>query len=270
MGSLQALEAIKVLARAPLTAMLSGRLLVVDAEDMRMRTVRIRGRRADCPACAGEDSWTLTQTKAFLEEHQVSVSEGAADSKPACAACDEAAATTAEPAADASEPSTNEVPVSILGPMATGAAGAVGTASYMPLGGRAASDSELQLLEIGSPSRAEAGTPDAEPTKCLVLDVRSVVQRGMCRLPKTLHVPLANLQAAESDGRGSTAAINPLTALRSYMDEAGASGIITLCRRGIDSLTAAELLSRIGIPSWSAKGGLVAFASECDSSFPSY
>eukprot|EP01133_Synstelium_polycarpum_P001525 gene1525-1781_t len=50
-GSLQALEAIKVLAGFEVTNVLSSRLLIYDGRTCSFRTVRIRGRQADCAVC---------------------------------------------------------------------------------------------------------------------------------------------------------------------------------------------------------------------------
>lgn len=52
MGTLQALEAIKLLLPGVGTS-LSGRLLLVDGETAQFRTVALRRRQADCAACSG-------------------------------------------------------------------------------------------------------------------------------------------------------------------------------------------------------------------------
>lgn len=270
MGSLQALEAIKVIVGADPELTLSGRLLVMDASDMRLRTVRMRGRRADCPACGRlAASWSMGRARAFLAEHGVPVAEGAGPRGPGCTPCKAAAETApagtaaAEAASVADAHSKLEVPVSVLMPLATGAAGAVGTASYMPLGGRARSAASPRTVDVNDGRTRVC---------CVVLDVRSGVQRGMCRLPLTLHAPLASLRAAaaaEPGGAGASDA-NAVAALRAAVEAAGAAGVVAVCRRGVDSLEAAKLLSGLGVRSWSARGGLVAFARECDPSFPSY
>ncbi|KAA0155674.1 hypothetical protein FNF29_01589 [Cafeteria roenbergensis] len=288
MGSLQAMEALKVVAGADPASTLSGKLLSVDAADARFRVVKLRGRRPECPACGasgGAGAWTMAKTGEQLRSLGVLAEEGTT----ACAPCEAAAASTttaaAATAAAAVDSATSggsgsgatarwcaslplEAAAEVLRPLSAGAggvAGAVATLAYMPAGGaaEAVAGGEARTVDLPGPAASGEGS---KALRAVVLDVRSTMQRAICRLPGSLHTPLAGFPPASSDGGAAPAPPSLLEA----MSRLGAGAVVCVCRRGVDSLTAAKRLRAAGLVAVSAAGGLNGFKAHCDAGFPAY
>jgi adenylyltransferase and sulfurtransferase len=223
-GSLQALEAIKVIVGASPESVLSARLLVMDAADCRVRVVRLRGRRDDCPVCGAEGRRELADTDEFLRSKHVLKVEAS----PSCAC------------SDAASSGEWEVPPSVLEPLVTAE-----SSFFAPHGDIDLAKSDPKLISVGS-------------RPAIVLDVRIGPQRAICYLEHTAHLPLHELQTP-----AGTDQVRRL--LEAYPE---AEGVVCLCRRGVNSALAAQLLRESGITAWTVPGGLTAFASV--SRFPSY
>jgi len=258
------MEALKVLVGADASATLSGRLLAMDAADARFRVVRVRGRRDDCAACGtAMEEWSLGRCAAELRRGGVSAAEGASPGAEgegpadgvACLPCGAGGGSSAASGVSggASSGEAEEVGPAMLLPLAPRTAGVVGAAAsalYLPAGGAAE--------ELGGGRLAAC---DGASLRCLVVDVRSALQRAISRVPGTLHIPLSSVRAGTDAAAGR---------VREAMAEAGAASVACVCRRGVDSLAAAALLRGAGVPAVSVRGGLLAFARECDPDFPAF
>lgn len=96
-----------------------------------------------------------------------------------------------------------------------------------------------------------------EPIVCV--DVRQDVQWQCCALPRTVHIPLQQLQKRISD-------------IESAIGQSSNPTVYTLCRRGVDSQHAAAIISAQH-PDWrvfNVRGGLNAWQRDIDPDFPLY
>jgi len=109
----------------------------------------------------------------------------------------------------------------------------------------------------------------------LVIDVRDDAQWSVVRLPGSRHLPLEMFKSRRTRERA-------IGLVRSWVIETGAGpllapdgrevapAVLTMCRRGVRSLTAAEILQEAGVPAKSAAGGLKEIKATVDSDLPSY
>eukprot|EP01029_Cantina_marsupialis_P006230 TRINITY_DN1678_c0_g1_i2.p1 TRINITY_DN1678_c0_g1~~TRINITY_DN1678_c0_g1_i2.p1 ORF type:complete len:282 (-),score=66.13 TRINITY_DN1678_c0_g1_i2:181-1026(-) len=97
-----------------------------------------------------------------------------------------------------------------------------------------------------------------------LLDVRATVQYKICNLDNSYSVPLLDLkkmsltEILEAIGESSDTDVNEV------------SPIYCLCRRGVDSITAAGILKRLGFKVYNIKGGLTQWSKKIDKEFPTY
>lgn len=113
-----------------------------------------------------------------------------------------------------------------------------------------------------------------------MVDVRDDSQWSVVRLPGSLHLPLELLKSRRTRERAVALVQRWVRAARGGVDdgtegagegeESGGPAVVTLCRRGVRSLTAAEILSKAGVPAKSAAGGLKEIRAAIDGDLPSY
>ena len=90
----------------------------------------------------------------------------------------------------------------------------------------------------------------------LLLDVRSETQFKICRLENSVNIPLDKMRKLES-----TELIEK---------ERRGGKVFVVCRRGVDSQSAVNLLREQGIEAFNIQGGIRAWSAQIDKNFPSY
>lgn len=139
------------------------------------------------------------------------------------------------------------------------ACGTASTLSWAQLEAQGTSDTACALI---APNKSKVS--DDHRTSCeayvkerhgphILLDVRDPSQFAVCALPNALNVPLRHLSAR--------------------VEEVKAKGlpVFVMCRRGVDSLAATELLVSAGVQRVkNIDGGLCAWHSSVDPMFPLY
>jgi len=198
-GSMQALETIKVVAGMP--GVLCGRITIYDGIMGTFCTFKLRPQNPKCAVCGDEEHRTIRDMASRPD-----LTVGCAASLP--------------------RPPVPEVSCKAYA-------------------------SEWQCCTQEGPTSSE-GKPH------LLLDVRSEIQFQICRLPGALNVPYKKLQ----DGSG-------LEEVKARIKPEDPCFVI--CRRGVDSVSATDLLVSNGFSNvHNVRGGLTDWAKEVDPTFPSY
>jgi adenylyltransferase/sulfurtransferase len=266
MGSLQALEVMKIaaaLAREKAAAMsataataeapalaqahtptlgeaLASKMLLVDGSDGKFRLVSLRGRSPDCAVCSA------SRTIASLDD---------------CAAWCAARGLVASDAPLAPEPSQQ-----------ANCACAVENARKSAAARLIAADGAVPSASVRDLAAARSGHGATRP---LVIDVRAPVQFAIASLRDSHCIPLSVLQHRRE---AAIARISQLCKERNVHaaaaapDASGAAEtpVYVLCRRGVDSLVATQLLNEAGIKAVNVAGGLQEWSRSVDRSFPRY
>lgn len=286
---------------------LAGRLFVFDGAEGRARTVSLRPRRPDCTVCAwvsrgtasstpagpesgcgtGEDSSaggpirSLDDTAAWLRAHGLIAREGAA-AAPALTALVRAAVSheTSGPLFAAPAP-----PLSPADSAEAAQGGCDRTAASLPTCACDAApprDTHMLIPEVTVKELAEARrraslveAHGVSRPSALIIDVRSREQFSICSLRGSVNIPLAELKRdALTSLRNHGIDVEALRSLKEVTSAAASTEdgrVFVLCRRGVDSQTATQLLQELGV--WSAvnvAGGLQAWTSSVDPEFPHY
>jgi adenylyltransferase/sulfurtransferase len=286
-GSVQALEAIKILAglvapasaqmQAPLSATssnfdpvsaaasmstLNTRLLLLDGCSSSFRTMKLRGRNPNCAACGTNP----TITRDTLEKQ-------ALDYQLFCGSANNDLASSRLPVHTGTVPTASVKQLhAALHPLGAGGSRAA-----------AAADAAVGAAVVAAASTAVAASAASSPSSLplpaplppLLLDVREPVQFRICALPGAINVPLRvlkqqipawlmqHLQPATSSSSlplvAQSITPHPLSATVSASSSSSPSetpqqqpaqsvtialprDIFVMCRRGVDSVTAARLL----------------------------
>lgn len=271
---------------------LAGRLFVFDGADGRARTVALRPRRADCAVCAACTSATaagvasgsdaaatstpssaaapatsggagsvasirsLEDTDAWLRSHGLIAREGAA-----------AAPAFASATAFSADGTPSSAPALLRGPVAAEAACAC---ESKPTADISAPVPDVSVEELAEARRrrdqsggyASGGPATAGEAGPLVVDVRSREQFSICSLRGSVNIPLAELRRDVSSSLRSAG----IDITASWGDPR----VYVLCRRGVDSKTGAAILRGLGLDAVNVAGGLQAWTSRVDSTFPRY
>eukprot|EP00903_Cladosiphon_okamuranus_P012366 g11591.t1 len=97
----------------------------------------------------------------------------------------------------------------------------------------------------------------AEGRKHVLLDVRKEVQFAVCALDKAINIPLSRLEASMEEVEA--------------LSEGRSLPVYCICRRGVDSRAAVEILAKKGFPrATDVSGGLTEWARTVDREFPMY
>jgi len=219
---------------------LSGRLLLFDGADARVRVVRLRARRADCEACGARPS---VRSAADSEAWSRAAFLPAADDAAAVAAAVAAAERAAEDAAgrarelEGAAPPPQRAAVRLVAPAALQRAGGAGGA-----GG-------ALVLDVRPPHLFAVAAP-----------------RGAVNVPLPLLRRLLGELSAAPLPTTATTATTTLPQQQRELPE-----VLCVCRRGADSAEAARLLEDAGVArAASVAGGLEAYKREVDAEFPLY
>eukprot|EP00892_Ulva_mutabilis_P003198 jgi/Ulvmu1/1287/UM011_0011.1 len=246
MGTLQALECMKLL--SGVGDPLSQALLLYDALSTRFTRIRLRARRPDCAACAPDSELRTTEGgpagydyAAFTGGH-VPVEGGAAEASAGAA----------------------EGPGRIT---ATALAQALGRHSQADPG-----DSAKAPLAAGGGCggcadtvrpRAAAGEAEGSPggrterRGVVMVDVRPWELYQAARIPGAIHVGMREVEKRVAD----------VQALQQQCGDG--ARVVVMCRRGNDSLVAAESLRHAGVANVvDLVGGIHAWADAVDASMP--
>jgi molybdopterin/thiamine biosynthesis adenylyltransferase/rhodanese-related sulfurtransferase len=240
---------------------LVGRMLMFDAADARVRTVRLRGRSAACVACGDDPTInTVDAIAAFDYDSFCGVARG-----EVCATRLAGAGAQQPQQPQQSQQSQQQQQSQQLHPAHHDLAGAATDGEDASCVQRTATTDDPAEIEP-----AELAARLAEGST-LVIDVRAPRQFAMCALPGAVSIPLNQLAQRLDELRAlaaaTTAAIEPGLAARP-------TTIALLCRRGVDSRTALDTV-RSSAPDLAhrtchVRGGLVAWARTVDPRFPLY
>lgn len=228
-------------------APLSSQMLLFDGADTRFRSIKIRSKAKDCAVCGANPSISSVEdSDAWCAKHGLPTDDAM------CA-----------------------VPTDAVNPAGDGAGGSGGVAvQHVP---------------------ASSLVPPPRPGTCppTILDVREPHQFAISNLSGSINIPLSALEsavrgvqqdAAASAWLSATSSVSPplLTLLRdaglphATNAEVGSSvaaapePVLVLCRRGVDSVIAAQLLAGAGVPAVNVRGGLEAYRASVDPTFPMY
>ncbi|XP_072773189.1 adenylyltransferase and sulfurtransferase MOCS3 [Taeniopygia guttata] len=108
----------------------------------------------------------------------------------------------------------------------------------------------------------------------LLLDVRPPVEAEICRLPHALHIPLRKLE--EKDQESLQLLQSRICEEKQRTDGQTALPVYVVCKLGNDSQKAVKILQELpaeefgSVSAKDIKGGLMAWATKIDSTFPQY
>jgi adenylyltransferase/sulfurtransferase len=227
-----------------LGAPLSGRLLLLDGADARVRVVRLRARRADCEACgarpsvrsaADSEAWCRA---AFLPAADDPASMAASERAAVAAAAVERERDLAGGVPPAPEAPVRLVPPSVLQSANSDDSGGGGGGGDGGNGGNGGGALTV-LLDVRPPHLFAVAAP-----------------RGAVNVPLPLLRRLLGELAADAAAEPAGMALPE---------------VVCVCRRGADSAEAARLLEAAGVArAASVAGGLEAFKRNVDADFPLY
>ncbi|XP_060686826.1 adenylyltransferase and sulfurtransferase MOCS3 [Hemiscyllium ocellatum] len=109
----------------------------------------------------------------------------------------------------------------------------------------------------------------------ILVDVRSQVEVDICKLPHSIYFPLAKLEEKNTEYM-KLLQNRIITSRKEAVDETAAFPVYVICKQGNDSQKAVKILQEIldnELSSLSVKdiqGGLMAWASKIDPTFPQY
>ncbi|XP_005423742.1 adenylyltransferase and sulfurtransferase MOCS3, partial [Geospiza fortis] len=108
----------------------------------------------------------------------------------------------------------------------------------------------------------------------VLLDVRPPVEAEICRLPHALHIPLRSLQ--DRDQESLQRLQNRIGEEKQRTDDQTPLPVYVVCKLGNDSQKAVKILQELPAEEFGSvvakdiKGGLMAWATKIDSTFPQY
>ena len=273
---------------------LSSKLLLLDGSSSTFRSVKLRARNPLCAVCGDHPSITLETLEAHSLDYQLFCGSANHDG-PVAPAAAATAADSASAAGSATAPA--KVPTVSVRKLQE-ALGIPLQPSHAPA---------AVSLDVSAPASSSSSATPAAP---LLIDVREPVQFRICALPGAVNVPLRLLKqgfpmwlkqmlqgnaAAEATGQSEgesrvqsatphPAADSSATPAQQPATAIAPRPIFVMCRRGVDSVSAARLIiaerdkgaaTAAGAAQQQpsvhhVSGGLQAWNEQIDASFPLY